>query len=101
MGRLVFRLFLFGLAAGLPLLFVVLPISTFLVLSFFHMENNQVVYEFGISNYLNFFRNWTYFGTFLGTLWLCAQVMTICIALGYPIAWFVWRRTGTLRYFLL
>ncbi|WP_421694545.1 ABC transporter permease [Aestuariivirga sp.] len=101
MRQLAIRLLLFGLAASLPLIFVVLPIGTFLVLSFFHMENNQIVYAFGISNYVNFFRSWTYLGTFLGTLWLCMQVMLICMALGYPIAWFVWRRAGTLRYFLL
>lgn len=101
MERVPLRLMLFGLAASLPLAFVLLPIGAFLVLSFFHMENNQIIPSFGLANYVNFFRNWTYLGTFLGTLWLCAQVTAICMLLGYPIAWFVWRRAGTLRYFLL
>lgn len=101
MERLLPRVLLFALAACLPLGLVLLPIGTFLVLSFFHMENSQIVPSFWLANYANFFRNWTYLGTFLGTLWLCTQVTAICMLLGYPVAWFVWRRSGTLRYFLL
>ena len=97
----ILRWIFFGLAASVPMLLVVVPISAFLLLSFFRVDNGMIIYELGLSNYLNFFGNATYWGTFLGSLWLCAQVTMICMAVGYPVAWFVWRRSGTLRYFLL
>ena len=97
----ILRWVFFGLAASVPMLLVVVPISAFLLLSFFRVDNGTIVYELGLSNYLNFFGNATYWGTFVGSLWLCTQVTMICMAVGYPIAWFVWRRSGTLRYFLL
>jgi spermidine/putrescine transport system permease protein len=95
------RWLLFAVAASVPLTLIVAPIGAFLLLSFFRVENNAIIYAWGIRNYLNFFGNPTYWGTFVGTLWLCTKVMLICVAIGYPVAWFVWRRRGVLRYFLL
>jgi len=101
MRGMALRLGLFGLAAGVPLLLVVAPIASFLVLSFFRVQDNQIVYEAGLTNYVAFFSNFTYWGTFCGTLWLCAEVMAICLAVAYPVAWFIWRRADPFRYFLL
>ncbi len=101
MVRPVLRWGFFGLAASVPMLFVVVPIGAFLVLSFFRVDNGTIIYEVGLTNYFNFFGNPTYWGTFLGSLWLCAQVTLLCMAIGYPVAWFVWRRSGSVRYFLL
>jgi spermidine/putrescine transport system permease protein len=52
-------------------------------------------------NYAEFFGNWTYFGTYLGTILLCLEVMALSILVGYPIAWFIWRQKGSRRYILL
>jgi spermidine/putrescine transport system permease protein len=98
----VFRRWLFfGLAASVPIIFVVIPIGAFLVLSFFKVDNGNIIYEVGLGNYLNFFGNPTYWGTYVGSLWLCLQVTFLCLVIGYPVAWFVWRRSGSIRYFLL
>lgn len=83
------------------MLLVVLPIGAFLVLSFFRVESGTIIYEVGLGNYFNFFGNPTYWGTFIGSLWLCTQVTLMCMAIGYPVAWFVWRRSGSARFFLL
>ncbi|CAN5193986.1 ABC transporter permease [soil metagenome] len=101
MTRSLTRWVVFLLAAAIPAIFVLAPIASFLILSLFRVENNQIIREVRLDNYVHFFGNRTYWGTFLGTLWLCVQVMLLCIAIGYPIAWFVWKRRGTARYFLL
>ncbi|MBL8580368.1 MAG: ABC transporter permease [Mesorhizobium sp.] len=95
------RWLLFAVVAALPVLFILLPIASFLITSFFRVEGGVILADPNLSNYGAFFGNWTYLGTFLGTLWLCLQVVLLSIALGYPVAWFIWRRSGTVRYALL
>lgn len=101
MDRLSTRWAVFALVAAIPFVLVLAPIASFLVLSFFRVADNQIVREVSLVNYVSFFGNPTYWGTFLGTLWLCLEVMVFAIAIGYPVAWFVWKRRGRLRYFLL
>lgn len=101
MNSLAARLAVFALVAAGPLLFVVAPIGSFLVMSFARVEGHQIVNDMSLDNYVAFFGNWVYLKTFLLTLWLCAEVTLIGIALGYPIAWFIWRRPARTRYLLL
>jgi spermidine/putrescine transport system permease protein len=101
MDRLSTRWLVFAFVAAIPFTLVLAPIASFLVLSFFRVAGNQIVREVSLVNYVNFFGSPTYWGTFLGTLWLCAEVMIFAIAIGYPVAWFVWKRRGRARYFLL
>ncbi len=101
MTRLSTRWAVFALVAAIPFVLVLAPIASFLVLSFFRVADNQIVREVSLVNYVSFSGNPTYWGTFLGTLWLCLQVMAFAIAIGYPVAWFVWKRRGRTRYFLL
>ena len=91
----------FAAVAAVPALTVVAPILAFLVLSFFRVEDNQIVREAGLGNYAEVFGNPTYRGTLVGSLWLCAQVATFGVLIGYPVAWFVWRRRGRTRNILL
>lgn len=91
----------FTVVATVPLLLVVGPIGAFLALSLLRVEGGAIVYEPSLSNYAAFFGNPTYWRTYLGTLWLCAQVVALCLIIGYPVAWFIWRRQGSLRYVLL
>ncbi len=91
----------FAAAAIVPALAVVAPILTFLVISVFRVENNQIVREVSLANYAEFFGNPTYRSTFVGSLWLSAQVATFSLLAGYPVAWFVWRRRGRVGNILL
>ena len=95
------RTALFLLVMAGPLLFVVVPIGGFIVMSFWRLEQQQIVVDATLLNYQAFFGNWTYLKTFLLTLVLCAEVTAIGVAAGYPIAYFIWRRRGALRYALL
>lgn len=99
-GRLV-RWLIFLSVAAVPIVVIVAPIGAFLVLSLFRAEKHRIVHEASFSNYADFFGNWTYFGTFLGTLLLCLEVMALSVIAGYPIAWFIWRQRGRRRYLLL
>lgn len=95
------RIALFVLVAAGPVLFVVAPIGAFLVMSFWRVEGSAIIPDLTLDNYAGFFGNWPYFKTFLLTLWLCAQVTLIGVLLGYPIAWFIWKRRQRMRYPLL
>ena len=79
----------------MPFGFIVAPIASFLLLSLFRAEKSVIIREATLDNYVNFFSNWTYAGTYLGTLALCFQVMVVSVILGYPIAWFIWQQRGS------
>jgi spermidine/putrescine transport system permease protein len=95
------RILIFAGVAAVPLLLVVAPIGTFLAISIFRAEKHIMNYTPTAENYAEFFGNWTYFGTYLGTILLCLEVMALSILVGYPIAWFIWRQKGSRRYVLL
>ncbi len=87
--------------AFVPALLIVAPIASFLLLSLFRAEKNVIIREITFGNYTGFFGNWTYFGTFLGTVLLCLEVMGVAVLIGYPVAWFIWQQKGSHRYLLL
>jgi spermidine/putrescine transport system permease protein len=95
------RVLLFALVAAVPVLLVAVPLATFLLNSFFRLEGNRIVHDPTLANYATFFADPTYWGVLLKTLWLCARVTAICLAIGFPIAWFVWRQPPARRYLLL
>lgn len=91
----------FAAAAAIPTLTVVLPILAFLTLSFFRVEDNQIVRDPNLGNYAEVFGNPTYRGTYLGSLLLCLQVAALTLLIGYPVAWRVWRQRGRVGALLL
>jgi spermidine/putrescine transport system permease protein len=97
----VLRVAIFLAAAAIPLILILAPIGSFMVLSLFRAEKHEIIHDPTLVNYVSFFGNWTYLGTFLGTLLLCLEVTGLSLFLGYPIAWFIWRQKGGTRYLLL
>jgi spermidine/putrescine transport system permease protein len=95
------RWMIFLAVAAVPLIFIVAPIASFMLISLFRAEKNLIIRDPSLDNYVNFFGNWTYSGTFLGTVFLCLQVMAVSIIVGYPIAWYIWQQKGSTRYLLL
>jgi len=87
--------------AALPVLVILVPLGSFLVMSLAHAEKHQIVYDWTLQNYVNFLGNWTYLSTFLGTVWLCLEVVLLSLIVGYPIAWYIWRQKSWRRYALL
>lgn len=99
--RLTARWLIFLLIASVPLAFIVAPIGSFLLISFFRADKHEIIRELTLFNYVNFFGNWTYFGTYLGTILLCLEVVAVSVLVGYPIAWFIWQQKGSRRYLML
>ncbi len=100
MGRSA-RFGIFALVIAVPLALILVPIGSFLVLSFWRVENQHIVPAATWANYAAFFENPAYFKTFLLTLLLCAEVTIIDVLFGYPVAYFIWRRRGRTRFVLL
>ena len=95
------RWLLFAAVAVVPAATVVAPILAFLVLSLYRVEDNRIVADASLDNYREFFANPTYVSTYVGSLVLCTQVALLTLLVGYPVAWFVWRRQGPGRNLLL
>jgi spermidine/putrescine transport system permease protein len=88
-------------AYAFPAAFVLAPLGTFLIYSFWRVENNRLVPDFTLANYVEIYQKALYATVFSGTLLLAAKVMAISLCLGYPVAYFIWRREDRLRYLLL
>jgi spermidine/putrescine transport system permease protein len=99
--RLTARWLIFLLMAAVPVAFIVVPIGSFLLISFFRADKHEIIHEMTLFNYVNFFGNWTYSGTYLGTILLCLEVVVVSVLVGYPIAWFIWQQKGSRRYLML
>jgi spermidine/putrescine transport system permease protein len=99
--RLTARWLIFLLMATVPVAFIVAPIGSFLLISFFRADKHEIIRELTLFNYINFFGNWTYLGTYLGTILLCLEVVAVSVLVGYPIAWFIWQQKGSRRYLML
>lgn len=100
-GRPVMRAIVFAAVMAVPILIVVVPISGFFAMSFWHVEGQKIVRDWSFANYEAFFSSPAYWLTFLYTLELCLEVTAIGLAVGYPVAYFIWKRRGRLRYALL
>ena len=95
------RFTIFVCIIAVPVVLVIIPIANFFLMSFWKMESNQIVESVSFGNYLYFFSSPAYWGTFLSTLYLCLKVSAIGVLVGYPVAYFVWKRKGRIKYLLI
>jgi spermidine/putrescine transport system permease protein len=98
---LVLKLVWLGLIYGLPCLFILVPLVSFLLYGFWSVEDNTIVRNFTLANYIEFITNDTYTRVFATTLFLAFRVMLINIVLGYPVAYFLSTVQGRTRYYLV
>lgn len=90
-----------GLNLGLPLLFVVIPILSFVLVSFWTLDNGQIVQTLTLANYRAFFSEGSYLPVYLSTVWLSLQVTLVNVVLATAIAVFIYRRTPKMRFLIL
>ena len=90
-----------GLNLGLPLLFVVVPILSFVLVSFWTLEEGQIVLTPTLANYRAFFTDSSYLPVYLSTVALSLQVTLVNVALATAIAVFIFRRTPRVRFMIL
>jgi spermidine/putrescine transport system permease protein len=76
------------------LFFVIAPYSILLLYSFWGMAGDHIVRSFTLENYASFFREFLYYGLFFRTLRMAFFVTATCLAIGYPTAYFIARKSG-------
>ena len=96
--RVVERLMLQLLNYALPVLFIVVPLVSFLAHGFFSVENGRIVYRPTLLNYARFFGDPIYIPLFLRTCLLALEVAAIGVLLGYPIALLLAGLKGRAKY---
>ena len=92
------RYLMTGLAYGLPILFILLPLALFLLQSFFYVENGQIIQTITVRNYVRFFADPIFVPVFVRTCLLCLGVAVITVVLGYPVAYLLASLEGRLKY---
>jgi spermidine/putrescine transport system permease protein len=90
-----------GFSYGVPLLFVVLPLASFLAYGFFHLENGNVDYNPSFFNYARFFTDAIFVPVLWQTCLLCFSVSALAILFGYPVAFLLANLKGQRRHILL
>lgn len=90
-----------GLNLGLPLVFVVIPILSFVVVSFWTLRDGQIETIPTLANYRAFFTEGSYLAVYLQTVALSLQVTLVNVALAVAIALFIFRRTPRMRFLIL
>jgi spermidine/putrescine transport system permease protein len=83
------------------LLFVVAPTVMLVVVSFAERDAlGRIVYEFGFHNYARAF-DWVWLKVLFLSIWYAFLTTILCIALGYPVAYFIGRAPERWRATLL
>jgi len=86
---------------GLPGLFVLAPLATFMLYSFWRNEDGQLVREFTLQNYAAFFGDATFLRVYAQTILLCLGATILNLIVGYIIALFIARRDARTRFGLV
>ena len=88
-------------AYGLPLVFIIAPLLSFLTYSFFRLEKGQIVRDFSLLNYRRFFTDAIFVPVLWQTCLLCLAVAGLATLIGYPVAFLLANLNGRRRYLLL
>lgn len=89
------------LAYGLPFLFIVAPLLSFLTYSFFWVEGGQMHYDLTLRNYVRFFTDAIFIPVLWQTSLLCLAVAVLAALIGYPVAFRLATLSGRRKYILL
>jgi len=85
----------------LVILLILIPLASFLSYSFFTVDGTDIIHEFSLFNFTEFFVDEIYINTLVRTIFLALVVMLACILLGYPVAYFLARYAGKYKYAIL
>ncbi len=93
---------LLGLIAyGLPTLFILIPLVSFLAYSFFWVEGTQLHYDLTWANYRRILTEEIYLPVLWQTCILCLEVAGLAVLFGYPVAYFLAGLRGRKKYVFL
>ena len=89
------------LAYGLPLVFIVAPLLSFLLYSFFRVDQGEMHYDLTLLNYRRFFTDAIFIPVLWQTCLLCGAVGVLATLIGYPVAFLLATLSGRRKYTLL
>ncbi len=93
---------LLGLVAhALPVAFIVAPLASFLLYSFFSLDHGTVDTTLTFANYVRFFTDPIFVPVLWQTCLLCLGVALLAILFGYPVAYLLAGLKGRTKYLLL
>lgn len=90
-----------ALAHALPILFIGLPLLSFLAMSLFHVESGEIVQQLTLENYRRFVAEGSFTAVLTSTCLLCLGVALVTVVIAYPVACFIAGLDGTTRYAVL
>lgn len=94
------RSFILGIPITVWLILIVLtPVFLMFVMSFKQKSGYEILNVFTFSNYLEFFKNETYWKLLLKSFRMAFIVSLVAIITGYPLAYFISRRLAKFRNF--
>ncbi len=80
------------------LLFLVFPIATILVVSFWTFNGYSMTPGFTLDNYLGIFTSKVTLSTYINTFKFVGSVWLLCLLIGYPVAYFLAFHVDNLRW---
>lgn len=86
---------------GLPVVFILLPILSFILVSFWTEVNGETVHRLTLDNYVQFFTSTGYFPVYVRTVLLSAEITAINLIVASIVALFLRRRAPRPRFVLL
>lgn len=90
-----------ALAYGMPILFIVVPLLSFLAYSFFRMEGGQILADLSLINYRRFLNDAIFIPILWKTCLLCLTVAALAVFFGFPVAFLLANLKGRRRYLVL
>ena len=90
-----------ALAYGMPIIFIVAPLLSFLAYSFFRMEGGQIVADLSLINYRRFLNDAIFIPILWKTCLLCLTVAALAVLIGFPVAFLLANLKGRRRYLVL
>jgi spermidine/putrescine transport system permease protein len=86
---------------ALPIVFILVPMLSFVLYSFWSLQDGQLVQKFTLANYRTFFTDESFLTIYGNTILLSFEVTALNLVIGYLIALFLARRTPRVRFGLM
>jgi len=87
--------------AGFLVVFLVLPLVSIVVFSFWRTESYTMIREWNIANYTVLFTDWTYIKFLLRSLGMASIVSLVALIYAWPVALFIARHGGRFKLIFL
>lgn len=82
-------------------LFLVLPLISIIVFSFWRTESYELIADWNIDNYVTLLTDWTYIKFLVRSLTMASAVSAICLLFAWPAAFFIARHGGRFKLIFL